>query len=306
MGFSSPYDLICIGNYTKDTIVTPAGTRYVDGGAINYAAHAARQLGLRVAVVTRLAKEDKRVVNKFLADGIDCFVTYSPTSTTMRLEYPTDDPDHRYLSVASTAGSITAQDVTDLPARAAVIGSSLRGEVGLDVILALKHAQVLVGADMQGFVRVLRGQDLLYEPWSEMEATLSHLDIIKSDAVEAQFLTGEADIHKAALVFSQMGPKEVVLTHKDGVLVYSNDEYQQIGFYSNSLVGRSGRGDTCIGAYMAMRNSVSPSQAGMWAAAVTSLKMERLGPFDRSIEDVRSLLRDKYALDHPAIELKQN
>ncbi len=300
MSFSSPYDLICIGNYTKDTIITPIGTRYVDGGAINYAAHAARRLGLRVAVVTRLAKEDKRVVNKFLADGIDCYVTYSPTSTTMRLEYPTNDPDQRFLSVASTAGSITAQDVTDLPARAAVIGSSLRGEVGLDVILALKQDHVLVGADMQGFVRVLRGQSLVYEPWNEMEYTLSQLDILKSDAVEAQFLTGEDDIYKAAQVYSQMGPKEVVLTHKDGVLVYSNGQYQQIGFYSNNLVGRSGRGDTCIGAYMAMRLSMDPCRAGMWAAAVTSLKMERLGPFDRPIEDVLALLKEKYALDQPA------
>ncbi len=300
MSFSSPYDLICIGNYTKDTIITPTGTRYVDGGAINYAAHAARRLGLRVAVVTRLAKEDKRVVNKFLADGIDCYVTYSPTSTTMRLEYPTNDPDQRFLSVASTAGSITAQDVTDLPARAAVIGSSLRGEVGLDVILALKQDHVLVGADMQGFVRVLRGQSLVYEPWNEMEYTLSQLDILKSDAVEAEFLTGEEDIYKAARVYSQMGPKEVVLTHKDGVLVYSNGQYQQIGFYSNNLVGRSGRGDTCIGAYMAMRLSMDPCRAGMWAAAVTSLKMERLGPFDRPIEDVLALLKEKYALDQPA------
>ena len=72
---------------------------------------------------------------------------------------------------------------------------------------------------MQGFVRVLKGQNLIYEPWDEMEITLPYLDILKSDAVEAEFLTGEADIYKAAKIFSQMGPKEIVLTHKDGVLV---------------------------------------------------------------------------------------
>jgi hypothetical protein len=31
------YDVLYIGNYTKDTIVSPSGTRYVDGGR-NYAA----------------------------------------------------------------------------------------------------------------------------------------------------------------------------------------------------------------------------------------------------------------------------
>ena len=39
------YDVVCIGNYTKDTIVNPFGTSYVDGGAVNYSAHAAARLG---------------------------------------------------------------------------------------------------------------------------------------------------------------------------------------------------------------------------------------------------------------------
>ena len=43
------YDVIFAGNYTKDTIITPAGTRHVDGGGMNYAAHAGKALGLRSA-----------------------------------------------------------------------------------------------------------------------------------------------------------------------------------------------------------------------------------------------------------------
>ncbi len=50
------YDFVTVGNYTKDTIVSAAGTRYVDGGGYNYAAHAARLLGFRVAAVTRRAR----------------------------------------------------------------------------------------------------------------------------------------------------------------------------------------------------------------------------------------------------------
>jgi sugar/nucleoside kinase (ribokinase family) len=94
-----------------------------------------------------------------------------------------------------------------------------------------------------------------------------------------------------------MGPKEVVLTHRDGVLIYSNDEFYPIRFYPLNLSGRSGRGDTCIGAYMAMRLSSNPSEAGVWAAAVTSLKMEKLGPFDRTIGEVQNLIAEKYASD---------
>jgi len=288
------YDLVCIGNYTKDTIISPSGVKYVDGGAVNYAAHAASQLGLRVAVVTRLSREDQRVVDKFTSQNIACYATYTPESTCMKLEYPTLDPDIRTLSVTSTAGSILAKDIAGLQAKAAVIGSSLRGEVGLDVIRALKEKNLFLGVDMQGFVRVLHGERLVYETWEEMAITLPYIDVLKSDAVEAEHLTGQVDIYKAAKIFSQMGPKEVVLTHKDGVLLYAEGDYHQAGFYPQKLNGRSGRGDTCLGSYMAMRISLNPPQALIWAAAVTSLKMEKLGPFDCSIQDVQALIHEKY------------
>jgi sugar/nucleoside kinase (ribokinase family) len=290
------YDVLYIGNYTKDTIISPAGTKYVDGGAVNYAAHAAVRLGLKVAVVTRLASEDQRVVDAFTRAGIDCYATYTPQSTLMKLEYPTTDPDIRNLSVAGTAGSITARDVENLDARAAVIGSSLRGEVGLDVIRALKNKNVFVAVDMQGFVRVLRGVELKYEPWEEMRSTLAAVDVVKSDAVavEAEFLTGETDIFKAARCYADMGPREIVLTHKDGLLIYADGSFHEINFYPARLDGRSGRGDTCVGAYVAKRLALPPREAGIWAAAVTSLKMENLGPFQRSMEEVESLLREKY------------
>jgi sugar/nucleoside kinase (ribokinase family) len=86
----------------------------------------------------------------------------------------------------------------------------------------------------------------------------------------------------------------VVLTHKNGLLIYVDGEYRQYSFYSRVLDGRSGRGDTCIGAYMAMRRNLDPFEAGIWAVAVTSLKMEKLGPFDGSVDEVRSLISEKY------------
>jgi sugar/nucleoside kinase (ribokinase family) len=288
------YDVLYIGNYTKDTIVSPSGIKIVDGGAVNYAAHAAARLGRKVAVVTRLAKEDEGVVERFAQAGIDCYVTYTPQSTLLMLEYPTADPDIRTLSVTSLAGSMIAADVEHLNARAAVIGSTLRGEVGLDVIRALKDKHMRVAADMQGFVRVLRGTELNYEPWNEMQSTLALLDVVKSDAVEAQILTGETDLHKAAEFYAALGSKEIVLTHKDGLLIYAEGQFHEMNFYPSRLDGRSGRGDTCLGTYVAMRLSRPAREAGIWAAAVTSLKMENPGPFSGSLTDVEAFIHKKY------------
>jgi sugar/nucleoside kinase (ribokinase family) len=288
------YDVLYVGNYTKDKIVSPSGTKIVDGGAVNYAAHAAARLRYRVAVVTHLAREDQHVVHKLRQSGIDCYITYTPTSTLLKLDYPTADPDIRTLSVMSLAGSIAADEVERLDAQMAVIGSSLRGEVGLDVIRALKDKDIRVAADMQGFVRVLHGTQLEYEPWTEMQETLALLDVVKSDAVEAEFLTGETDLHKAVQYYAELGPKEILLTHKDGLLVYAEGEYHRMNFYPTRLEGRSGRGDTCLGVYAALRLSMPPRTAAIWAAAVTSLKMESAGPFHRSIGEVEKLIHEKY------------
>ncbi len=288
------YDVVCIGNYTKDTIITPSGTTYVDGGAVNYAAQALARLGLKTAVVTRLAQEDDRVVKRLAALGIDCFPTYTPQSTCMWLEYPTEDPDIRTLSVPHTAGAITAADVQDIRARTAVIGSSFRGEVGLDVVKAIKEKHIPLALDVQGFVRVLKDGGLTKEAWPGMTETLAWVDIVKADAVEAEFLTGEANIRKAAAVLVALGPREVVLTHKDGVLIYAAGEFHPLEFHPLQLVGRSGRGDTCIGTYVGMRLSRPPREAGIWAAALTSLKMEKQGPFDRTPADVEQLIHARY------------
>jgi sugar/nucleoside kinase (ribokinase family) len=289
------YDVVFCGNYTKDTIITPDGIKHVDGGGMNYAAHAAKQLGAKPAVVTRLNKEDDHVVKAFEAAGIDCFPVYTPSSTLMTLEYKTRDVDQRNLYVKGTAGTITPAQLDEIEAKAIVTNSSLRGEVELEFFQSMRERKgVLISADVQGFIRVLRGESLVYEPWTEMEAVLSHLDVLKSDAVEAEYLTGEKDIEKAARFFANLGPKEIILTHSKGLLVHTDGKDYHYEFHAESMGGRSGRGDTCVGSYITKRLTLPPREAGKWAAAVTSLKVEKLGVFDRSTCLVEAFIQKYY------------
>jgi sugar/nucleoside kinase (ribokinase family) len=175
------------------------------------------------------------------------------------------------------------------------VGTTLRSEVGLDVFQALHQKGVQIGTDVQGFVRVLRGQSLIYEPWDEMAVILPYVDILKSDAVEAEFLTDESNIHRAAKFFASLGAKEIVLTHRDGVLVYTGSQAIETSFKPRELIGRSGRGDTCLGTYAAMRLSAPPAEAAVWAAAVTSLKMEKLGPADRTRAEIVDFIDREYS-----------
>jgi len=107
-------------------------------------------------------------------------------------------------------------------------------------------------------------------------------------------LTGETDIEAAAGTLASWGPEEVVLTHRDGLLVLADGRFHKAPFCPQKLVGRSGRGDTCIASYVAKRLTASPMEAVIWAAAVTSLKMEAEGPIKRKIEEVAELIERKY------------
>jgi sugar/nucleoside kinase (ribokinase family) len=288
------FDLAFLGNYTKDTIVSASGTRGVDGGAFNYGAHVAAQMGLRTAAITRLTAEDWHVVEALLRRGVQVYATATPTSTCLRLVYPSANVDERVIHVTSTAGAFLPEQVSPVEAEVFVVGGSFRGEVPLAVIerLAAKGARIAV--DVQGYVRVVHDGVLVYEPWPEKEEILARVDVLKTDAVEAEMLTGQADIYRAARMLAALGPREIVLTHREGLLVYAEGRFHEAGFFPAALVGRSGRGDTCLAAYTARRLAASPAEATVWAAAVTSLKMETEGPFKGSTEAVERLIRERY------------
>lgn len=292
---ASRFDFVSVGAYTKDTIVTRAGTRYVDGGGYSYSAHAARLAGISVGAVTRLAAADRKSTDLLRSVGVEVIVRESAHSTLMRLEYPTDNVDERILTVAEVADPFVPADLDSVTAEAILISPSIRGEVPLAVVETVRAKAGRVGLDVQGFVRIRTPQGrLAYEAWPEMKPVLAHVDVLKSDAVEGEFLTGETDLRTIARKLASYGPKEIVLTHKDGLLVLANGVAHEQPFRPLELRGRSGRGDTCVGSYLSRRLSAEPVDATRWAAAVTSLKLEAEGPVRCSRADVEAAIRNRY------------
>lgn len=288
------YDIVFLGNYTKDTIISNAGIRHMDGGAINYGAHLAARLGLEVAVITRLSAEDNHIVQNLEKIGVDVLVSYTPQSTELVLEYPTNNLDHRIIHFKSSAGPFTIDEVKDINSRIFAIGPSIRGEVPLEVIKKIREKDTLISLDVQGYIRIIENNVLVNTKWPDIEKYLALIDVLKTDAVEAQVLTGKTDIREAARILGEFGPKEVILTHCDGILAYDGHKYYESSFHPRKMVGRSGRGDTVIATYIAKRLENSPQEALNWAAAATSLKMETEGPFKGSKEEIEDLLREKY------------
>lgn len=292
---SQHFDVATIGNYTKDTIVTAAGTTHADGGGVNYSAHAALALGRKVAAVMRLAAEDFHVVRNLEEAGITVFAEATPSSTLMRLEYPTDNPDERILTVADTAGAFTPEQIRSIDAKAFIISPSIRGEMPAETIRELRAKDAMISADAQGFIRVRHPDGRLeHLPWPEQEEVLGLIDILKADVVEAEALTGEPDIKVAARALAAQGPGEVIITHRDGIVLLADGRIHEAEFHAESMLGRSGRGDTCVGSYVAARLELPPEEALLWSVATTSLKIAVPGPIRRPYADIVELLDKHY------------
>jgi len=119
----------------------------------------------------------------------------------------------------------------------------------------------------------------------------AHADIpifssFKTDAAEAEILTGVADRERAAMMLTDAGVKEVMVTHNEEVIVGSRGTLYRAPFDPVNLSGRTGRGDTCFAAYLARRLTHDIQDSVDWAAALVSIKMESPGPFKGEASEV--------------------
>ena len=91
------------------------------------------------------------------------------------------------------------------------------------------------------------------------------------------------------------GCPEIMITHSKGVLarVKGINHYEK--FSNNSVVGRTGRGDTTFAAYLSWRLDHDPAESLKFAAALVSIKMEKYGPFCGTLEDVMLRIREKHS-----------
>ena len=284
------FDIVFVGHYTKDTIVYPDTSRVVDGGAYYYGANVAVRMGLRTAVVTRLAREDWQAVEKLEHLGVTMLAQAVPQSTTLRLIYPTANLDERTIELTGWAGPFGTEAVRGVRAQVyAIVASSVRGEIPVEVVELLASRGAIIALDVQGFIRVLRDGTLTMDDWPGKESILKHVAVLKTDAVEARLLTGESDRCAAARRLASLGPREVLVTHSGGVLVCHDGVCDEAPLVPRQLRGRSGRGDTCTAAYLARRLTAPPAEAVRWAAAVTSLKLESEGPFHSELSEVEAL-----------------
>ncbi|MFC2081720.1 PfkB family carbohydrate kinase [Candidatus Bipolaricaulota bacterium] len=285
------FDVVLIGHFAVDKLTTVDGkTVPAHGGAVYYGGLTLARLGYRVAVVTRLRKDDFWRLDEIRNEGIEVFATESEETAGMENIFLSEDRDKRICKTLGFAGLFSPEELPSIEADLYLVIPILAGEVDIPMLQAIGERGPL-GLDVQGFVRFAAADDVVFRDWPEKAEGLKGIRYLKMDDTEAEVLTGKTDLQAAAKEIAAYGVEEVLVTHKGGVLVYAGGAFYTGDFTPQQVLGRTGRGDTCFTTYCAKRSTMEPGEAIRYAAAVTSLKMESPGPFDKTPEDVEEKLR---------------
>lgn len=284
-----PFDITFVGHVCYDEITPFGGDTVVSpGSAVLCGAAVAQRVGVRTAVVTRMNPADEAIVAPLREIGVSVFVIPCPTTTRARVYHPTANVDERELGVRQDPGPFTLVDLPPaLQSGIVHLAGISNHEFTLDFIRELKDAGYALSLDMQSFVRVI-GEDgtIIFSDFPEKQQVVPLLDVVKLDVVEAEILTGTRDLARAATTFAAWGAREVLITEQHGATLAYDGQVYTVPFTNRSVVGRTGRGDTTISAYLSHRRTHSPLASLNFAAALVSMKMEKPGPFSGTLTDV--------------------
>jgi sugar/nucleoside kinase (ribokinase family) len=287
------YDTLILGHISKDIIVTPESEEHLTGGAVVYSSIAARRINTNVMALTKLNQDDLSLLSIFETWDVPVVHRLSPQTTSIRNTYLTSDRERRTCEAVSVAAPFELDDIpSDIKTDLYYLGGLIEGEFPENLIESLSHLGK-VAVDAQGFLRVNENGTLVFRDWPEKKKYVPMLSYFKADAAEAEILTGMRDCDKAAIILNEWGAEEVMVTQNSGVTVCVEGELYASPFTSRNLTGRTGRGDTCFSAYCNWRKNHSPQESCQFAAALTSLKMEKPGPFSETIDDVKRAIRER-------------
>ena len=284
------YDIMIIGHITRDTLEYRGKVTPFTGGAAYFSSFAARRSNSKICVVTKLAQRDFGVLDSLKKEGIEVIAFPSPETTSIENIFESDDPDKRKVRLISQADPFQPEDIPKAEAKIYYLAGLFVGEIPGTLIEYLA-GKGEVALDLQAMLRSNEGGSYAFKDWPEKKRYLPMVNYVKADSQESEVIAGTSDREKAARMLHQWGGKEVMITHASEVIICQEEKIYRAPFNPGNLSGRTGRGDTCFGSYTAWRLRHGIEESVRFAAALTSIKMERFGPFSGTIADVLARMK---------------
>ena len=288
------YDIVFIGHLATATIVPFKGVPFAEwGGPAFFGPLAASCLSKKIASVTRIGKGEAELLSPLKTAGIDLFVQDREMAR-IRVVHPNTSVDERQIFLIKRGGYFTIDDMPPLDPCLIHLGGLSDREFPMEFMRTLKARGFRLSVDMQSFLWQVDNQSRIIHlgDIAEKQEILSMVDFAKLDVMEAKALTGTDFIHEQAEMLERWGSSETLITSSEGVLARRKGKSTVVKFTNTSTEGRTGRGDTFSGAYLARRLDHSVEDSLRFSSALTSIKMESTGPFRGSLHDVMERISD--------------
>ena len=125
---------------------------------------------------------------------------------------------------------------------------------------------------------------------------LLHVDYVFFDDKELEFVSRRDKIADGVhCLQGEYGAKNVIVTQGSrGSRLFLGDEHYQLrAFPLRELVDATGAGDSYMAGFLkAQELFEEPMEQGKFAAMTTTMTIERKGPFNGTVEDVRERLKN--------------
>ena len=289
------YDTFIMGHISKDENIFQGKTVNETGGAVVYSSCSSYAIGHKTGILTKLSFKDGKYLEIFPILKENIITLDSKNTTSIRNVYHSADRERRTCTALSVADPFTIDDIPDnIDSRIFHFAGLISGEFNNEMIKFL-HNRGKIALDVQGFLRTVgENKEMIFKDWKEKKEYLPYIDYLKTDAAEAEIMTGTKDRKKAAEMLFGWGAKEIMVTHNKEVLIYNGKKDYTCPLKPRNLSGRTGRGDTCFSAYITERLDKDIESTLLFASALVSLKMEKPGPFTGTRDEVEDYIKKFY------------
>ena len=273
--------------------MTPHRVVYMAGGTSFYFAYAINQLpnDVSFSLVTSMDPTETEPAEKMRQAGIDVTLNASRNTVFFENIYG-ENQNERKQRVLAKADPFTIEQLEHVDAKVYHLGSLLSDDFSNEVVEYLaKKGKVSI--DVQGYLREVRDEKVYPTDWKDKLKVLKNTYYLKVNEIEMETITGLKDAHEAAKLLHSWGVTEVIITlGSEGSLIYVDDTFYEIPAYApHEVVDATGCGDTYSAGYLYQRTlGATPTEAGKFAAAMCTIKLEHNGPFNRSIDDIHEII----------------
>jgi sugar/nucleoside kinase (ribokinase family) len=275
-------EVCVVGHVTKDIIEIDGVEEERPGGVAYHFSIASKALGSEVSVITKIAPGDEYLLDDLNDEKIQILFGSTKSTSVFENIYPERNVDFRIQNIRSIASQFSIEEIFhEIRAKIFHIGPLTNGDIPIDLLRYLSK-KGRISLDVQGFLREKKKGEVIEEDWEEKREGLSYVHILKANEMEAKILSGRERIREAAVELSKWGPDEVIITlGSRGSLIYSKGIFHPIPvFPQREIVDPTGCGDTYMAGYIYKRlRCCDLNEVGRFAAALSSLKLERSGPF---------------------------